>query len=196
VLIFCLAQKIKEKYCYTCPKIDKEFEKYDKDPKNKFKQFVGKDGAKEYTVDVGYERFLGPELFFNPEIFSREHSTPLSELVDDCIQACPIDTRRVLYRNICLSGGSTMFKDFGRRLQRDIARRTKQRLELANKEMNHKAKEIEVNVITHRMQRFAVWFGGSMLSQLPQFGEMVIKKEEYEEHGARIARHSRVFQSL
>jgi len=194
--ILSCARKIKEKYCYTCPKIDKEFEKYDKDPAGKFRKFTGTHNGKEYEVDVGYERFLGPELFFNPEIFSREHSTPLSELVDDCIQACPIDTRRVLYRNICLSGGSTMFKDFGRRLNRDIARSTKARLELANKNTNLKVKEIEVNVITHRMQRFAVWFGGSMLSQLPQFGEMVIKKEEYEEHGARIARHSRVFASL
>ena len=29
----------------------------------------------------------------------------------------PIDARRGLYKNIVLSGGSTMFKDFGRRLQ-------------------------------------------------------------------------------
>jgi len=192
-----VARTIKEKYCYTCPKIDKEFEKYDKDPANKFRQFEGTDrSGKNYTVDVGYERFLGPELFFNPEIFSDEHTTPLSELVDNCIQECPIDARRVLYRNICLSGGSTMFKDFGRRLNRDIARRTKSRLEMYNKNSGIQVKDIEVNVITHRMQRFAVWFGGSMLSQLPQFGEMVITKEDYEEQGARIARHSRVFQSL
>jgi len=192
-----VARTIKEKYCYTCPKIDKEFEKYDKDPANKFRQFEGTDrSGKNYTVDVGYERFLGPELFFNPEIFSDEHTTPLSELVDNCIQECPIDARRVLYRNICLSGGSTMFKDFGRRLNRDIARRTKSRLEMYNKNSGIQVKDIEVNVITHRMQRFAVWFGGSMLSQLPQFGEMVITKADYEEQGARIARHSRVFQSL
>jgi len=89
-----------------------------------------------------------------------------------------------------------MFKDFGRRLNRDIARRTKSRLEMYNKNSGIQVKDIEVNVITHRMQRFAVWFGGSMLSQLPQFGEMVITKEDYEEQGARIARHSRVFQSL
>ena len=38
------------------------------------------------------------------------------------IQNCPIDVRRPLYKNIVLSGGSTMFKDFGRRLQRDIKR--------------------------------------------------------------------------
>lgn len=36
--------------------------------------------------------------------------------------------RRGLYDNIVLSGGSTMFKDFGRRLQRDIKRISDHRL--------------------------------------------------------------------
>ena len=53
--------------------------------------------AKKYYVDVGYERFLGPELFFSPEIFSSDWTEPLPDVVDKCIQACPIDTRRSLY---------------------------------------------------------------------------------------------------
>jgi actin-related protein 3 len=35
---------------------------------------------------------------------------PISETVDSVVQNCPIDVRRGLYRNIVLSGGSTMFK--------------------------------------------------------------------------------------
>lgn len=38
------------------------------------------------------------------------------------ILKCPIDTRRGLYKNIVLSGGSTMFKRFGDKLQRDLKR--------------------------------------------------------------------------
>ena len=70
---------------------------------------------------------------------------PISETVDTVVQNCPIDVRRGLYKNIVLSGGSTMFKviygsharkvagsfseqilniqsfqDFGRRLERDL----------------------------------------------------------------------------
>lgn len=194
-----VARTIKERYCYAVPKLDKEFEKYDNDPENKFKTYEGYDSKKRqnYTVDVGYERFLGPELFFNPEIFSAEHTTPLPDLVDQCIIESPIDSRRLLYRNICLSGGSTMFKDFGRRLERDIKRHTKGRIdEVIARTGNQNIQHIDVNVITHKMQRFAVWFGGAMLSQLPQFADMVITKAEYEEHGARIARASRVFSSL
>jgi hypothetical protein len=64
--------------------------------------------------------------FSNPDF-----TTPLSEIVDTVIQNCPIDVRRPLYNNIVLSGGSTMFRDFGRRLQRDIKRTVDARLRLS-----------------------------------------------------------------
>lgn len=70
----------------------------------------------------------GPEIFFHPEFSNPDFTTPLNEMVDDVIQNCPIDVRRGLYKNIVLSGGSTMFRDFGRRLQRDIKRTVDQRL--------------------------------------------------------------------
>ena len=49
-------------------------------------------------MDVGYERFLAPEIFFNPEIYSSDFLTPLPEIVDGVIQASPIDVRRGLYK--------------------------------------------------------------------------------------------------
>jgi actin-related protein len=51
-------------------------------------------------------------------------------VVDEAIVKCPIDVRRGLYKNIVLSGGTTMFKDFGRRLQRDIKKIVDTRMEL------------------------------------------------------------------
>jgi len=193
-----VARDIKERYCYAVPKLEKEFAKYDNDP-SRFKVYEGIDTRtkKPYKVDVGYERFLGPEIFFNPEIFSSEYDTPLSVLVDTCIQEAPIDARRTLYKNICLSGGSTMFKDFGKRLERDIKRLTKGRTDIINEQSKTlKSEYLDVNVITHRMQRFAVWFGGAALSQLPQFSEMVITREDYMDQGPRIARASRVLASF
>lgn len=47
---------------------------------------------------MGYERFLAPEIFFNPEIYSSDFLTPLPEIVDDVIQQSPIDVRRGLYK--------------------------------------------------------------------------------------------------
>ena len=51
----------------------------------------------KYKVDVGYERFLAPEIFFNPEIASSDFLTPLPQVVDNVIQTSPIDVRRGLY---------------------------------------------------------------------------------------------------
>lgn len=53
--------------------------------------------SQKYNIDVGYERFLAPEVFFNPEIYSSDFLTPLPEVVDNVIQTSPIDVRRGLY---------------------------------------------------------------------------------------------------
>lgn len=58
-----------------------------------------------YDVDVGYERFLAPEIFFNPEIYSSDFLTPLPEVVDTVIQTSPIDVRRGLYKVGCMDDG-------------------------------------------------------------------------------------------
>lgn len=196
--LLLVAKSIKERHCYTCPDIVKEFEKYDKDPKKYFRSFGGQHArtGSKWTADIGYERFLGPEIFFNPEIFNPQISMGLPEAVDKAVLACPIDTRRGLYSNIVLSGGSTMFKDFGRRLQRDIKKRVDTRLEenwARHKTMKKEVKKMDVNVISHHMQRFAVWFGGSMLSSTPEFFKVCHTKADYEEYGPSIARHNPVF---
>lgn len=63
------AKAIKEKYCYICPDISKEFAKYDSDSM-KIKKYEGVNSITKqpFAVDVGYERFLGPEIFFHPEV--------------------------------------------------------------------------------------------------------------------------------
>lgn len=119
-----VAKRVKEVHSYVCPDVVKEFQKYDSEPEKWIRQYEGVEAVtkKPYTADIGYERFLGPEIFFSPEILNSDFLTPLPKVVDDTIQTCPIDCRRGLYKNIVLSGGSTMFKDFSKRLQRDIKR--------------------------------------------------------------------------
>lgn len=99
-----IAFGLQETFSYVCPDIVKEFKKYDTEPATWFKTYEGIEsvGKKPYTVDVGYERFLGPEIFFNPEIFSSDFLTPLPKVVDETIQSCPIDTRRGLYKVLIL----------------------------------------------------------------------------------------------
>ena len=92
------------------------------------------------------------------------------------ICGCPIDTRRGLFKNIVLSGGSTMFPHFGRyvfcaifvtyttgekkktqlrRLQRDIKSRVDARMEVdfsRRKDKSGGVTDIEVNVLSHSYQ--------------------------------------------
>lgn len=190
-----VANRIKEAYCYVCPDIVKEYQKYDTDPE-KFRKFEGKIKRtnKEYSIDVGYERFLGPEIFFSPEIFSSDWTDPLPAVIDKTIQACPIDTRRPLYKYVTLSGGTTMFKHFIKRLERDIKRKVKERYDFTKKKYpTLDVKPIEVNVVSHPFQRFAVWFGGSMLASQAEFLTTFHTKADYEEKGPRIARSNPVF---
>lgn len=203
-----VARKVKEQHAYTCADIVKEFGKHDREP-DKYRRLWSANSSKTgqaYTADVGYERFLGPEIFFSPEIYSSDFTVPLPEVVDHCIQGSPIDTRRALYKNIVLSGGSTMFKDFGRRMQRDVKKLVDSRgasstasaasLQGATPPAESKAKAVEVAVISHHMQRFAVWFGGSVLASTPNFHAACHTKAEYEECGPSICRTNPVFKGV
>lgn len=192
------AKAIKERHCYMSPNLAKEFAKYDSEPGKYIKQYTGVNAItkKEFTVDVGYERFLGPEIFFHPEFANPDFTVPISETVDTVVQNCPIDTRRDLYRNIVLSGGSTMFKDFGKRLERDIRKSVDGRLKVTEALSGQTPTPIEVQVISHQMQRYAVWFGGSLLASTPEFYQVSHTKAQYDEFGPSICRHNPVFGTM
>jgi len=60
-----ISRKVKEMYCYTCSDIVKEFKKHDKKLDKYVKHWSAikpKTGV-PYTIDIGYERFLGPEVY-------------------------------------------------------------------------------------------------------------------------------------
>ena len=69
-----------------------------------------------------------------------------------------------------------MFKDFGRRLQRDLQKAVAAR-------QPQGGCPVEVRVAA--AQRFGVWFGGSVLGMMPQFADMCCSRAEYQERGFR-----------
>ncbi|EFJ49440.1 actin-related protein Arp3 [Volvox carteri f. nagariensis] len=197
-----LCRRIKEGHCYVAPDMLREFGRYDKDPgkyHRTLKLHNPRAGA-DFTVELGYERFLAPEVFFSPGICSSApQGTPsLPRAVDDVIQACPIDTRRALYGNVVLSGGSTMFKNFGRRLAADLTAATSRRLQPGATAPPRVATlvAIDINVRSHAMQRYAVWFGGSLVACDPGFGAVCHTREQYQEHGPSICRTNYVFRDV
>jgi len=116
------ARIVKERYTYTCPDIEKECSRFDSNPEKNNIAFssIHKRSGLPWSMNIQYERFLAPEIVMDPKIFSPSFNKTLPEMVDSAISNCPIDTRRHLYKNIVLSGGNTSFKNFNRRLQKDI----------------------------------------------------------------------------
>mmetsp|Transcript_44853 Transcript_44853/g.105201 ORF Transcript_44853/g.105201 Transcript_44853/m.105201 type:complete len:416 (+) Transcript_44853:199-1446(+) len=197
------AKRVKEVYSYVCPDIVKEYGKYDVEPKKWIKQYHSTHPVTKsaWQCDVAYERFLAPEIFFSPEMYSSDYLVPLPTLIDDTIQSCPIDTRRGLYNQIVLSGGSTMFKDLDKRLKRELKKTVDKRIKASYQASGTAGAEVQgsevaVNVVSHPFQRFAVWFGGSMLACNPEFLTVSKSKEEYDEYGPGIMRHSPVFAAI
>jgi actin-related protein 3 len=187
------AERIKEEHCYVCPDILQEFKRFDSDPERFQKYLVDQGLGRRASVDIGYERFLAPEIFFNPEILSSDYLTPLPTVIDSVVQGCPLDVRKGLYRNIVLSGGSTMFRDFGRRLQRDIRQLVDARIRRSEELSGAKSSGLEVQVVSHKRQRNAVWFGGSLLAQTAEFRNYCHTKQDYDEFGPGIVRQFSLF---
>lgn len=193
-----VARRVKEDYGYVCKDVAKEFVLHERMPDEYIVQMHGVRGktGDSWTADIGYERFLAPEVFFQPEIYSSDYITPLPELVHQAIASAPIDTRRNLYGNIVLSGGSTMFKGFGKRIKRDVKRLVDGRNAATAKGSTLAGTEVDVEVVTHHMQRAAVWFGGSVLASTPGFYASCHTKADYEEYGASIVRANPVFRGI
>lgn len=63
------------------------------------------------VFQVGPARFRAPEVLFRPDLIGEE-SEGLHEVLLYSIQKSDLDLRQVLYQNIVLSGGSTLFKVF------------------------------------------------------------------------------------
>ena len=202
--IYLACMDLKEKYGYVANDLLKEFAKYDKkeeDDKmktfiqsNKFKMYsgIGKITQKPFSINLGYEVFLGPESFFSPEIIDKNWKMGLDETVDNTIQQCPIDYRRKLYSNIVMSGGSTQFKHFDRRLETTLQNRVDVRL-AKNSTADFKPKPIKVNVTNNLAQKHVVWLGGSTIASSDNFGKMVHTREEYNEKGTSCCRFNAVF---
>ena len=51
---------------------------------------------------------------------------------------------------------------------------------------------MDVNVISHKSQRYAVWYGGSLLADTAEFFKSSHTKAQYDEYGPSIVRYNKV----
>jgi len=193
-----VARQIKEQHAYLCKDIKEEYRKFDSDPrKMKTHSGVAPKTKEPWSCKVGYERFLAPEIYFRPEVFSDQTvATPLPELVDHCIMQCPIDYRRRLYSNVVLAGGSTTFLHFKERLQHEVQCVVDTRLQKIGAVSGQLPRSIPVEVhggSARKQRRHMAWLGGSLFAQEPQFQASFKTKQEYDEIGPSCMRSKAAF---
>jgi actin-related protein 3 len=189
-----VARSVKEHYTYTCPCSIKESERYrcNPEPFQKIYKGIDKKCGNEFQCHVGIEQFLAPEILLNPKIHNQEFNISLADAVDDCIMKCPIDTKRQLFGNIILCGGSSAFKDFHRRLQKDVKHIIESRLVASRAKAgisdstNPLSDIMKVNVIENTAGVASVFLGGCNVASHPRFFDTCITKQLYEEEGARL----------
>ena len=65
------------------------------------------------------EAWKTPEALFNPGAVGLEGGG-VAGLVHECVQSTEVDLRKTLLNNIVLSGGTTMFPNFDKRLSQEL----------------------------------------------------------------------------
>jgi len=132
-----IVRDIKEKLGFTALDFDDEMDlaakgktTYEKkSPKNPASETSGElfDLEKTYElpdgqiITVGSERFRISEALFQPSFLGRE-SAGIHEVTYNSIMQCDIDIRRDLFKNIVLSGGTSMFDRLAERLTNEIGK--------------------------------------------------------------------------
>ena len=129
------------------------------------------------VITIADQLFRCPEALFDPTLIGMEPGG-VHDYTFNSINKCDIDIRSELYNNICLSGGTTMFRGLQDRMQKEITALAP----TGNK----------IRVLAPEERKYSVWIGGSILSSLTTFEQMLIAKSEYDENGPEIV-HRKCF---
>lgn len=130
--------------------------------------FSGKYKTGEQILRLANERFAVPEMLFHPsDIGIQEMGIP--EAIVHSIQSLPEEMQPHFYQNIVLTGGNTLFPGLRERLEAELRSLVPAHLPVSVL--------LPVNPVCYS------WEGGKLLAHNPDYDEMVVTREDYEENG-------------
>lgn len=103
------------------------------------------------------------ELLFKPEAFGFEDEK-IHDIIYNSIIKSEVDLRGKLFETIILSGGCTMLRNFGTRLLN---------------ELRHIDQEVKLKIYASPERKNHAFLGGSILSSLSTFNNIVISKKQF-----------------
>lgn len=176
---FETVRQIKEKLCYVGYDLAIE-EKLATETTSLVDSFAVPDGR---VVQVGQERYMAPEVLFQPHLIDVD-AMGMAHQLFDCINKAPMDIRPKFYQHIVLSGGSTMFPGLPSRLEKDIRQLY---LERVLKGDTSKLSRFKCRIEDPPRRKHMVFLGGAVLADIMKDrDEFWMLKSEYEEIGPRV----------
>ena len=145
--------------------------------------------GKQFTFDVGYERFLAPSLYFHPEMVKKDIELSLPECIFSSIKEAPIELRNKILNNIVIYGGSSNIKGIGvlikEKVQELVDSDSKEYAEMLSRRVGRICPPANkfVNVNTFKRQHYAEWLGGCKFSDVYNvFDRFGISRYQYFEN--------------
>ncbi|KAM8927115.1 actin-related protein T2-like [Pelodytes ibericus] len=133
--------------------------------------------VKDYTlpdgkiIHFGSQIFLAPEILFSPVTIGIE-SPGIHRMISKSVLKCDHSIQKRLYENIVLTGGSTLFLGFVKRIMKEIEEQV--------------PSCIDLRLAAPPDRKFSIWTGGSIITSLSSFSQMWVTSNDYRELGPAV----------
>nr|BAB85862.1 actin-related protein hArpM2 [Homo sapiens] len=160
-----LVDDIKKKLCYVPLEPEKELSRR---PEEVLREYKLPDGN---IISLGDPLHQAPEALFVPQQLGSQ-SPGLSNMVSSSITKCDTDIQKILFGEIVLSGGTTLFHGLDDRLLKELE-------QLASK-------DTPIKITAPPDRWFSTWIGASIVTSLSSFKQMWVTAADFKEFGTSV----------